>query len=116
MQTHSLSFLYRKPAVLLSFQNGVLQSLQIHPIWMGKRTVKVFNQRINVCRMFRLIFHFHIALPHRRWHFTLTHIISNHGIACVNGTRSTIEDFLKICRTAAEASCPEQKNFFVSQL
>ena len=83
---------------------------------MGKRTVKVIDQRINICRMLRLCLHFHIAIPYRLRHFPLAHIFSDHSIAWVNRLLGVIKDLLEICRTAAEARRPEQKNLFVSQL
>ena len=83
---------------------------------MGKRTVKVFNQRINICRMLRLCLHFHIAIPYRLRHFTLTHIFSDHSIAWVNRLLNVIEDLLEICRTATEARRSEKENLFASQL
>ena len=58
-------------------------------------------------------FHFHIPFAHRLWHLSLTHILTDDRIACIDRLFDLSENLFKIGITSAKSSCSKQKNLFI---
>ena len=80
--------------------NGFFQFFQVIGIRVRQCTVKILDQYIQILRMIGSLLHFQVAFPDRLRHSTLTHILTDDNIACINELLNLIQDFPEIDITA----------------